>query len=758
MIDEENYNPENTLKAENLNPASLRVLLRRLREVMAEEINTQARLDKIVVTIAASMDADVCSCYVMRADNALELYATQGLNKDSVHLTTMSVDEGLVGLIAREAEPLSLSKAQEHPAFSYKPETGEEIYNGFLGVPILRSGNTVGVLVLQNKSFRIYIEEEIEALQTTAMILAEMIASGELQALAQAGIDLAARRSMQIAGTQLSEGIGLGYAVLHQPRVEIKNFIAEDIPAEIIRLEDAVLSVRSSVDEMLERGDVTHQGEHREILETVRMFAYNQGWMKRLLEGVNSGLSAEASVERWQSDARAKLMRSTDPYLRERLFDIDDLAYRVLHALSGKTTADLHKNMPDDAIIVARSMGPAALLDYDRSRVRGLILEEGGPTSHIAIVARALGVPVVSEVENVTSLVEERDALIVDGIAGDIHIRPMADIQLAYVQKAKLRAKKQEQYRALKDVTPLTQDGELIDLHINAGLLIDVPHLDEIGAQGIGLFRTELQFMVAARLPTSLEQQALYAQVIEQAKDRPVTFRTLDIGGDKKLPYMEVIEEENPALGWRALRIGLDRPGLLRAQLRALIRAAEGKPLKIMFPMVGALREFEEAKAIVGRELAHIARYRHQPPSEIKLGVMVEIPSLIHQIHEIAAKVDFISVGSNDLMQYMFAVDRENRRVANRFDSLSAPFLRALKIIVDAAREHDCPISLCGEMGGKPLEAMALLGLGPVKAMLLKTDAGAVAALLEHLMKREGASASIRPALADFALRHGIPI
>jgi phosphotransferase system enzyme I (PtsP) len=352
-------------------PAALggpRVLLRRLREIMAEPVSAQDRLDKIVILIAANMVAEVCSVYVMRGDGTLELFATEGLNREAVHLTTMRAGEGLVGLIASTAEPLSLSDAQSHPAFSYKPETGEEIYHGFLGVPLLRAGNTLGVLVVQNRTHRVYAEEEIEALLTTAMVLAEMIASGELQALAPADTGTALRRPLHQRGVSLADGVGLGHVVLHEPRVVVKNLIAENVDAEVKRLDKAIGEVRASIDELIERGDVAHHGEHREVLETFRMFAHDQGWLRRMREAVLSGLTAEAAVERVQSDNRARMLRQTDPYLRERLHDLDDLANRLLHALVGRNMVTERALLPENAIIVARTMGPAALLDYDRSR------------------------------------------------------------------------------------------------------------------------------------------------------------------------------------------------------------------------------------------------------------------------------------------------------------------------------------------------------------------------------------------------------
>jgi phosphotransferase system, enzyme I, PtsP len=745
-----------------------RVLLRRLREVMAEPVSTQERLDKIVVVIAANMVAEVCSVYVLRADSMIELYATEGLNRSAVHLTKMRADEGLVGIIAREAEPLALADAQSHPAFSYRPETGEEAYHSFLGVPVLRGGNTLGVLVVQNRAHRVYSEEEIEALQTTAMVIAEMIATGELLAPAAPGADIAVRRPLSPKGTSLSDGVGLGYVVLHEPRVVVKNLVAEDVGAEIRRLDESIRAVRATIDELIERGDVAHHGEHRDVLETVRMFANDQGWLRRIREAVLTGLTAEAAVERVQSDNRAKMMRQTDPYLRERLHDLDDLANRLLHQLAGTHFTTPKDALPDNAILVARSMGPAALLDYDRARLRGLVLEEGGPTSHVAIVARALGIPAVGEVENVTSMVESGDAIIVDGATGDVQIRPQPNVEASYAEKARLRARRQEQYRRLKDLPCVTKDGVKVSLNINAGLLVDLPHLAETGAEGIGLFRTELQFMVAARLPSTGEQEQLYARVIAEANGSPVTFRTLDIGGDKILPYMQSMDEENPALGWRAIRIGLDRPGLLRAQVRALLKAAGGQRIKIMFPMVATVDEFLRAKAIVAREKAYLERHGYPRP-KTRLGVMIEVPSLIFQIDEIARVCDFLSVGSNDLMQFLFAADRENRQVAGRFDPMSVPSLRALKMIVERATAAECPVAVCGEMGGKPLDAMALIGLGyrslsmspaaigPVKAMLLALDVGALRARLDELLAG-GCHESLRSALASFAEQHGIPV
>jgi len=747
-----------------------RVLLRRLREVMAEPVSAQDRLDKVVVLIAANMVAEVCSVYVLRVDGTLELYATEGLKREAVHQTVLNADEGLVGLVASEANPMNLSDAQAHPAFSYRPETGEEIYHSFLGVPILRAGNTLGVLVVQNRARRTYTEEEEEALQTTAMVLAEMIASGELSSLARPGAEPAARHAMHLTGSSLSDGIALGHVVLHEPRVVITNVIADDVPHELKRLDAAIATLREDLDRLVEHRDVADGGEHRDVLEAYRMFSYDQGWLHKIREAVMTGLTAEASVERVQSDTRARMLRASDHYLRDRLHDLDDLANRLMRVLMGQDHAPTKEQLPENAIVVARSMGPAALLDYDRKRLRGLVLEEAGPTSHVSIVARALGIPTVGEIENATGLVEPGDAIIVDGSTGHIHMRPPQDIQASYGERVKLRARRQAQYRALRERPCVTKDGQKIALMINAGLMIDLPHIEDTGAAGIGLFRTELQFMVADTLPRTGEQLALYRAVLDAAGKKPVTFRTLDIGGDKVLPYLRNIEEENPALGWRAIRLGLDRPGLLRSQVRALLRAAGGRDLRLMFPMIAEVEEFDKAKALVEVELTHLRRHGHELPERVEIGTMVEVPSLLFQLDELLERVDFLSVGSNDLMQFLYAADRGNPRVSDRFDTLSAPVLRALKDIADKAKKHGKPVALCGELASQPIGALALaiLGyrtlslspsaIGPVKALLLELDISKGEAALLPCLEQPIGTVSIRDRLESFAAAAGLQL
>lgn len=748
-----------------------RVLLKRLRELMQEPLEPQERLDRIVRDIASNMVAEVCSLYVLRADSVLELYATEGLNPNAVHLAQLRLGQGLVGTIAASARPLNLSNAQEHPAFAYLPETGEEIYNSFLGVPVLRAGRTLGVLVVQNKTMRHYRDDEVEALETTAMVIAEMIATGDLERLTRPGLELDLRRPVSFTGLSFNEGVGLGHVVLHEPRIVVTNLFNEDSEEEVRRLDASLGSLRLSIDDMLERRDVAFEGEHRQVLEAYRMFANDRGWVRRLEEAIRNGLTAEAAVEKVQSDMRARMLHMTDPYLRERMSDFDDLANRLLRQLMGRGPEDVAAALPKDAIIVARSMGAAELLDYPRDKLRGLVLEDGAATSHVVIVARAMGIPVAGQMKGAVSMAENGDAIIVDGEEGAIHLRPQPDLEAAYAEKVRFRARRQEVYRELRKKPSVTKDGVQVDLLMNAGLAVDLPQLAEAGAAGIGLFRTELQFMVASTFPRAEAQERLYRDVLEAARGKPVTFRTIDIGGDKVLPYFKgSIQEENPALGWRAIRLTLDRPGLLRTQIRALLKACGGRELKLMLPMVTELGEIAQAREIIDREVRHLSRFAHHLPTSLKLGAMLEVPSLLFQLDELMKAVDFVSVGSNDLFQFVMAVDRGNTQLSDRFDPLSTPFLRVLKQIADAGVRNNRPVTLCGELAGKPISAMALIGLGyrsismspasigPVKAMLTELPLSELEAFFDDNLMAPAHGLPMRALLQAFADDRSIPL
>ncbi|HRP09398.1 MAG TPA: phosphoenolpyruvate--protein phosphotransferase [Terricaulis sp.] len=743
------------------------MLLRKLREIMEAGGSAQERLNRLVAMVAATMVADVCSIYLTRGQFH-ELFATQGLKSDAVHRTRLGHGEGLVGLVAETAQPLNIADAPHHSRFSYRPETGEDPYLSFLGVPIVRSERVFGVLVVQNSVQRIYGEDEVEALQTIAMVLAEMVAAnafGDLSGLA----DVEARPSKPdlLHGKAFSDGIAIGVAVLHEPHAPLGRVIADDPFKEEERLNAALAQVRSVLKEMLEGDPGRISGVSREVLETFLMLAHDPSWEAKLRNGVRAGLSADAAVERIRGEHRAKFNATRDPYLRERMQDLEDLDNRLLRALAGVDGA-AKQAMPENAILIARDLGPAELLDYGAERLAGVALEEGSSAAHAAIVARALGVPMVGVLPGLLSRVEDGDPVVLDGERGEVRLRPEPQVVFTYRQRLDLRSQQAAEFARLKDAPAVTQDGVAVALLLNAGLALDVHHLDETGAEGVGLFRTEFQFMVSETLPRLESQTLLYRDVLETAGDRPVTFRTLDLGGDKVLPYVKAEREENPALGWRAVRIGLDRPSLLRYQLRALISAGAGRRLRVMFPLVTTLAEFDAANALVQRELEWAQRFGRAAPAQIEVGVMVEAPALAWAIPGLKGRADFLSVGTNDLMQYFFAADRGNARVSDRYDVLSAPALRFLSRIREDADAAGLQISVCGEAAGRPLEALAFValgfrrlsmpasGIGPVKRLVRSLNAKAAETAMAGLL--ESNSASLRPELAEFAQNAGFAL
>lgn len=743
-----------------------RLVLRRLREVMASPRSPQERLDQIVSVIAANMVAEVCSIYIVRAGDILELFSSEGLNPSAVHKTNLRVGEGLVGEIAARGVPLNLSDAQSHANYAYRPETGEEIYHSLMGVPVVRAGRVLGVLVVQNVTRRHYTDEEVEALQTVAMVVAEFIGSGELIDPSEVHEGTFAQGiPPKIDGVTLAQGVAMGSVVLHEPRVEVTNLIAEDEVYENERLDGALEALRTSIESLLEASDLSVAGEHHDVLETYKMFANDRGWVQKIRDAIGSGLTAEAAAQRVQVDNRTRMASVADSYLRERLSDLNDLSNRLIRHLMGgmNSNSDL---FPADAIVVARNLGPAELLDYDRAKLRGIVLAEGTPNSHAAIVARAIGVPMLGQVEGIVGLADPGDQVILDSNTAQVFLLPTQDVVDSYQETLKARERRQAYYAERRDLPAVTRDGQQISLSINAGLLVDLPHVEDTGADGIGLFRTEFQFMVSATLPRLAVQRELYSKVLEAAGDKRVVFRTLDIGSDKVVPFLDRPREENPALGWRAIRLGLDRPALLRYQVRALLQAAGERELNIMFPMVADVSEFLAAKGILEKEIDRHARRGHSQPSAVRIGAMIEVPALAWQLNSLLPLVDFVSVGSNDLMQYFFAADRGNTLVSNRYDLLSPAALSFLKAVLDKSHEAGVEISLCGEAAGQPLEAMALIGLGfrnismppaavgQVKEMVRSLDASALANYLITLL--DTSEHSLRSRLQNFARDHDI--
>ena len=743
------------------------MLLKRLRDTMARVGSAEETLGEVVRLVANEMVAEVCSIYLLRAGEVLELFATQGLNPSAVHRTRLRVGEGLVGDIAAHGRPLALDDAQSHPQYAYRPETGEEIYHSLAGVPIVRAGRVLGVLVVQNRTRRQYDEEEIETLQTIAMVMAEMVAAGHIVSPNEVQqVDGLGLLPLRIDGVQLTPGVAIGRAVLHEPRIIIQRVVAEDVGQEQVRFQEALAAVRDDVDRMLEAHDM-QSGEQREILETFRMFVDDRGWRERVREAVDSGLTAEAGVQRAFDDVRIRLGQSTDPYIRERLSDLQDLSNRLLLRLTGRASTD-QASQPDDMIVVARDMGPAELLDYDRARLRGLVLEEGSALSHVAIVARALDIPVVGRAPDVLSRIEPGDAIVVDGDNAQVLVRPGEDILQTVYAAIDARAERRRRFVAMRDLPSATRDQARIGLHLNAGLLVDMQHLDETGADGIGLYRTEIPFMVRSEFPDVDAQAWLYSRVLDLADGKPVTFRTLDVGGDKVLPYVGALGDDNPAMGWRAIRIGLDRPAMLRRQLRALIQAANGRSLSVMFPMIAEVGELLGARKLLDLELGRARRRGVPSPDRLRVGVMFEVPALAWQLDSLLEHVDFISVGTNDLLQFLFAADRGNSRLAGRYDSLSPSMLRLLHFVVERVRPAGVDLAVCGEMAGRPVEALALLAIGvrtlsmspgaigPVKAMIRSLDLKEAAGFVTSVLAQP--DRPLRETLRLFAADHAIEI
>jgi phosphotransferase system enzyme I (PtsP) len=737
-----------------------RKLLRRLRDMLAIPGKGQDRLDQITHLIADSMKTEVCSIYLFRDPETLELCATEGLKPEAVHQTRMKLGEGLVGRVARTGTPVNTADAPGEKGFRFMPETGEEIYSSFLGVPIQRVGEKLGVLVVQSKTAREFSEDDIYALDVVAMVLAEMTELGAFTG-EEGGMKALHKQPVMFRATSGQEGAAEGRVWLHEPRVVVTNPVADDPLTEIDRIRGAVGVLRVSIDDLLEAQQLDK--EQKQVLEAYRMFAHSRGWLRRMEEDIMRGLSAEAAVEKEQSAARSRMEQVPDQYLRERLQDLDDLSNRLLRILTGQGK-DTGAEMPDNPILVARNIGPAELLEYGR-KLKGVVLEEGSVGSHAAIVARALAIPLVVNASRVVAEALNGDHILVDGDQGVVHLRPEETVARAFRDKIAMQAAAQKRYASLRSLPATTLCGTTITLHMNAGLMADLPSLEGSGADGVGLFRTELQFLIRSKMPQRAELAKLYARVMDAAKGKRVAFRTLDIGSDKVLPYMKPPQEPNPAMGWRAVRVGLDKPGVLRMQVQALIRAANGRPLTVMFPLITEMSEFQQARSYVLRELHREKSLGHPVPSKIEIGAMMETPSLAYASKAFYELTDFISVGGNDLKQFFFAADRENELVRRRYDTLNLTFLAFLEHIVARCAETGTTLSFCGEDAGRPIEALALAAIGfralsmrpasvgPVKALLRKVDLTEVRAVIDRA-RAEGAE-SARPLLMDWLATAG---
>ncbi len=744
------------------------MLLRQIRDVMGAAQPAQMRLDRLVKVLADGLSCEVCSIYMLRAGDLLELYANQGLNREAVHLTRLRVGEGLVGEIAATRQPLNLPEARDHPQFVYRPETGEDFVHSFAGVPIMSVGQVVGVLVVQSSAPREFVEEEIELLQTVAMVLAELHASDQLVSLRELTLGTATAQTTQhLAGQALSPGLVHAPAVLHRPVVEIKKWVAEDPSAEMLRLEQGLGDLQSSIDALIREAELDDAAEQRDIMESYRMFAHDKGWIRQLSEAVHTGLTAEGAVKRVQEQLQARLKGMSSEYLQERMQDLDDLSQRLLQHLTGqigKGTQDL----PPRFILVAHDLGPAEMLEYGRHRIKGLVLESGAAAAHITIIARAMDIPVVGKITDAMRLIQPGDPLIVDGDQGEIHIRPHDEVRRAIGERLRVKRRQRGDYVALRKLPAESVDGQRISLNMNIGLQVETRHLDEAGIDGVGLYRTELAYMASQSMPDVATQGAIYKEVLAAAGSKRVVFRTFDIGADKQLPYFPIDSEANPALGWRASRIAIDRPIILRQQLRALVQASAGRRLDVMFPFITQVSELDVMRSFLDRELVRAKQEGFEPPTAIRVGVMIEVPAILWQLPALLKRVHFVSIGSNDLIQYIFATDRTNPRLANRYDDLSPVMLQIVAELVKQCSKAGVELSFCGDMARKPLEAMALIGcgvrslsappaaMGPLKAMVRSLKAGEVEQLVQtHLGSQDS---SLRTIFQHYARDHAVAV
>ncbi len=715
-----------------------RVLLKRLRDSLAEHGKGQARLDRIVKIIASSMQAEVCSIYLKKDIKTLELFATEGLKSDAVHFTTLKIGQGLVGQIAQNSISINTSNAPETKGYRFMPETGEEIFTSFLGVPIQRLGEILGVLIVQNSFPRKYNDDEVYGLEIIAMVIAEMTELGEFTESSETETTAQHNHPVTFKGIVGNEGIAIGKVFLHDPMIKIKNPIADNPKSEKAKLALAFKKLQTEAKEMLNKNLDNKSGEYLEVFEAYQMFARDKGWRKRMEDSIQGGLAATVAVEKVQTETRARMSRISDPYIRDRLHDLDDVSNRLMRILTN-TEVKIDKSTLKNAILVARNIGPGELLDYGPNLL-GVILEEGSVGSHATIVARALAIPLIIKADRIRREAQNGDLIILDANNEQLYLRPENSIQKAYIDKLATHEAAQEQFLELKNKPALSTDGEEINLMINAGLMVDLPFLEKTGAAGIGLYRTELQFLTQAKVPKRSEQVQFYSRILDIAAGKPVNFRTLDIGSDKIVPYIQRFKEPNPALGWRAVRVTLERQGIMEMQIQALIRGAQGRPIRILFPFIAELEEFKVARNLVLSQINKEKALKHVIPVDVKIGAMLETPSMAFATDEFFKLTDFISIGGNDLKQFFFAADRENELVRRRYDTLNLSYLNFLEAIIKRAKSFETPVNFCGEDAGKPTEAIALIAIGLRSLSMRSSAIGRIKSLIRSVSIREARS------------------
>ncbi|ERS02235.1 phosphoenolpyruvate-protein phosphotransferase [Acinetobacter sp. COS3] len=689
--------------------------LRRIVQEINASVSLHESLDIMVNHVAEAMHVDVCSIYLLDERNRrYVLMASKGLKPEAVGNVSLNVGEGLVGLVGQREEIVNLDNAPKHERFAYLPETGEELYNSFLGVPVMYRRKVMGVLVVQNKESQDFSEAAESFLVTLCAQLSGVIA----HAHAVGNIDVFRKPSngstyKTFQGVSGAGGIALGRAIVLYPPADltaIPDREAEDISDELELLDQAIASVRLEIQSLDEKMQDSLMSEERALFSVFLRMLDENVLPSEIKEHIRAGSWAQGAVRKVIDKHIALFAQMEDDYLRERVSDLKDLGRRILACLQEADSS--HRELSPDSILIGEEISTAALVELPVDNIAAIVTSEGAANSHMVIVARALGIPTVVGVTELPITTLDDIEMIVDAYQGRVFVNPPRRLRQRYkeVQKEEEQiAKDLKQYETKDAVTP---DGVAIPLFVNTGLMIDVVRGVQRGAKGVGLYRSEIPFMLRERFPGEEEQRAIYRQQLSHFANKPVIMRTLDIGADKDLPYFS-IEEENSALGWRGLRFTLDHPEIFSAQIRAMLKASIGlNNLHILLPMVTSVSEVEEVLYLLERDWIAVQEEEQVKITRPKIGIMVEVPSVLLQIGEFAELVDFFSVGSNDLTQYLLAVDRNNPHVANVYSHFHPSVLRALKRLVEECHIHEKPVSVCGEMAGDPLSAILLMAMG----------------------------------------------
>jgi phosphotransferase system enzyme I (PtsP) len=689
--------------------------LRRIVQEINASVSLHESLDIMVNHVAEAMHVDVCSIYLLDERNRrYVLMASKGLKPEAVGNVSLNVGEGLVGLVGQREEIVNLDNAPKHERFAYLPETGEELYNSFLGVPVMYRRKVMGVLVVQNKESQDFSEAAESFLVTLCAQLSGVIA----HAHAVGNIDVFRKPSngstyKTFQGVSGAGGIALGRAIVLYPPADltaIPDREAEDISDELELLDQAIASVRLEIQSLDEKMQDSLMSEERALFSVFLRMLDENVLPSEIKEHIRAGSWAQGAVRKVIDKHIALFAQMEDDYLRERVSDLKDLGRRILACLQEADSS--HRELSPDSILIGEEISTAALVELPVDNIAAIVTSEGAANSHMVIVARALGIPTVVGVTELPITTLDDIEMIVDAYQGRVFVNPPRRLRQRYkeVQKEEEQiAKDLKQYETKDAVTP---DGVAIPLFVNTGLMIDVVRGVQRGAKGVGLYRSEIPFMLRERFPGEEEQRAIYRQQLSHFANKPVIMRTLDIGADKDLPYFS-IEEENSALGWRGLRFTLDHPEIFSAQIRAMLKASIGlNNLHILLPMVTSVSEVEEVLYLLERDWIAVQEEEQVKITRPKIGIMVEVPSVLLQVGEFAELVDFFSVGSNDLTQYLLAVDRNNPHVANVYSHFHPSVLRALKRLVEECHIHEKPVSVCGEMAGDPLSAILLMAMG----------------------------------------------